>query len=162
MAPPSKSLNHPQCMNPQCPLYAPPRHHLTTKGYWRIHQKTGGYRNWYLHRWVIAQVIGKDPGPEVEIHHQDFDAKNCCPQNLMILDYCIHQAFDNSSRRQTQPGVRGFQPRPKANEEIDWLVVDMLAAQIARQPWSALEALARRDRKINPKLAQPGLPGLFD
>ena len=80
----------------------------------------------------------------------------------MILDYCIHQAFENSSRRQMQKGQHGFQPRPKANAEIDWLVVDMLAAQINRQPWSALDALARRDREINPKLAQQGLPGLFD
>lgn len=159
MAPPSKSPKHAQCMNPQCPLYNPPGHHITEKGYWRIHQRLGGYRNWYLHRWVIAQVIGKDPGPEVEIHHLDFDAKNCCPQNLMILDYCIHQAFENSSRRQTQSGVQGFQSRPAANAEIDWLVVDMLWADMQNRgdKWSPTEALARRDREINPKRGQQGL-----
>jgi acid phosphatase class B len=105
-------------------------------------------------------LLGKDPGPEVEIHHQDFDSRNCCPLNLMILDYDIHQAFENSSRRQMIKGIKGFQPRPKSDSaEIDWLVVDMLWADMQNRgdKWSPTEALARRDREINPKRGQQGL-----
>ena len=84
----------------------------------------------------------------------------------MVLDYCIHQAFENSSRRQMQPGVRGFQSRPKGNEEIDWLVVDMLWADMQNRgrEWSAVEALARRDQEMGLGMGMGKSPqqGLFD
>lgn len=136
---------HKDCHRPQCPLANPPGHHLTAKGYWRIHQR-GPWRNWYLHRWVLAQIAGKDPGAEIEIHHQDFDAKNCCPLNLIWLDKSIHQAFDNSSRMSVRKGQPGFQSRPSANAEIDRLVVEMLWADMQRRrDWSVMQALEDLD-----------------
>lgn len=140
---------HKDCHNPHCPLANPPGHHLTLKGYWRIHQR-GKWRNWYLHRWVLAQIAGNDPGDLIEIHHQDFDARNCCPLNLVWLDKSIHRAFDNSSLvgQKLRSGTRGlFQSRPSANAEIDRLVVEMLWADMQgrRKEWSAWKALEEMD-----------------
>jgi hypothetical protein len=73
------------------------------------------------------------------------------------MDYDLHQALDNSSRLGMQKGIKGFQRRPGANDEIDKLVVDMILADwqgLGRQ-WSVLKALDR----MNPAQCQQGLFG---
>lgn len=142
MAPKSKSPRHRDCFNPQCPLAQPPGHYLTEKGYWRIHAK-GPHRGKYLHRWVAEQLAGNKPGPDKEVHHIDLDPKNCCPYNLAVMDYALHQALDNSSRLGAVKGIQGFRKRPAANEEIDKLVVEMIVAgwEGRGKEWSVMREL---------------------
>lgn len=124
---------HRDCHNPGCPLANPPGHSLTAKGYWRIHTR-GPDKNKYLHRWVVEKLAGQVPGPEVEIHHLDWDAQNCCPYNLAVLPKDVHQGFDNSSRAGVRKGRQGFAARPGANAEIDKLVVEMIAEDFGWPP----------------------------
>jgi len=147
---------HKDCHNPHCPLSNPPGHCLTKKGYWRIWTR-GPDKGKYLHRWVIEKLTGEKPGPDKEIHHIDFDPLYCCPYNLAVMDYGLHQALDNSSRLGMQKGIKGFQRRPGANDEIDKLVVEMILAdwQGRGRQWSVLKALDR----MNPAQCQQGLFG---
>ena len=142
----AKGHRHQDCFNPHGPLANPPGHNLTKKGYWRIHAR-GAHRNKYLHRWVIEAITGEVPGEDKEIHHIDMDPKNCCPYNLAIMDYALHQSLDNSSRLGMEKGQRGFKKRPSPNEEVDWLVVEMILADWRGEgkTWSPLKALENRN-----------------
>ena len=145
---------HKDCHNPQCPLANPPGHSLTKKGYWRIHVRTPD-KDKYLHRWVMEKLAGRALRPDEEVHHLDFDARNCCPYNLALLPGLIHQAFENSSRKQMIKGLQGFRSRPSANAEIDQLVVEMLWADMQGRgkEWSVLRALD----EISPNRRQLGM-----
>jgi hypothetical protein len=125
-------------------LFNPPGHLLTKKGYWRIYTPTA-HKNKYLHRWVIERLTGEKPGPDKEVHHIDLDPKNCCPYNLAVMDYDLHQALDNSSRLGLTKGIQGFRKRPGANEEVDRLVVEMIVAdwQGKGKTWSVMKELER-------------------
>lgn len=109
------------CTN--CILAKAPAHHLTSKGYLRIHQARD--RNMYLHRWVVRELLEAEQLPEgFEVHHIDYNRRNNCPMNLVLMEGRIHWALAKQSR--------GFGGRfmSGVNAEVDRLVVEDVAREM--------------------------------
>lgn len=47
--------------------------------------KSGIPRGARLHRLVLIHLHGDEIGPEIHVHHMDFNKRNACPGNLLLV-----------------------------------------------------------------------------
>jgi hypothetical protein len=47
--------------------------------------RSGIPRGAKLHRLVVMHLHGDELGPEIHVHHMDFDKRNACPGNLLVV-----------------------------------------------------------------------------
>jgi len=52
--------------------------------------KTGIPRGARLHRLVMMHLLGDEIGPEIHVHHQDFNKRNACPGNLLMVPRALN------------------------------------------------------------------------
>lgn len=94
-----------------------------------------------MHHWTIWKLSGLTPedlkAQGLEVHHLDFNSRNPCPYNLLILPRALHLSF----RNRTNLGNRG----------IDSLVANMILGDMARRrayaslPLAALSEIKRKE-----------------
>lgn len=73
-----------------------PSFHTTSKGYQRYH--TGEHRDEYVHRVVIADLLGYPIPDNFHVHHIDFVRDHNCTQNLMLIQAAIHDLCNPAPR----------------------------------------------------------------
>ena len=69
--------------------------HLTPQGYYRIHSRTDGNRDKYLHRMIWEDFYGTGVPEGFVIHHKDGDKTNNCILNLQLMRKSEHDKLHN-------------------------------------------------------------------
>lgn len=75
-----------------CPLglFSKLQKTVTKNGYIRI-KTQGPFRDKYLHRIIIENLLGHPIPQGLEVHHQDGNPSNNCPFNLVLIDRPLHR-----------------------------------------------------------------------
>lgn len=56
---------------------------VNNRGYLQVNG--GKHRDKYLHRAVWEEIAGCEVPDGFQVHHQDLDKHNCCPENLIAM-----------------------------------------------------------------------------
>ncbi len=79
----------------------------------------------------------------MEVHHQDWNRRNCCPANLLLLDHRLHDAHNHNGRERDERGR--------------WISRAVAAQRaVAQQEWEFEEATRDAPDWVTEEL-EPGL-----